>query len=98
MPGSCFRPVTSFSMEAPLLMPASAAAALHVSTETGRPAAPTAASTARATRRASASSGTAARRYGAVDMPPTSMMSAPSASILAAARAASPYPAATDPL
>jgi len=79
------RPVTSFSIAAPSAIAALAAGALAVSADMGRPVERAAAATAALRRSASVRSGTAVAAYGALDIPPMSMMSAPSASMRAAA-------------
>ena len=73
MPGSCSRPVTSFSMDAPASMAAPATPLRHVSTETGSPHDSTTALTPATALSLSTSSETQVSRYGAVDIPPTSM-------------------------
>ena len=73
-------PVTSFTMEAPQRTAALATSTWRVSMETTAPSLASARTTG-STRRAS-SSGSTGVKPGRVDSPPTSMMSAPSSSIL----------------
>ena len=86
MSGSCCRPLTSLTIRAPAPSAARAGRARLVSAEMGTETATAAASTAAASRSVSSSAETWVCRYGAVDMAPMSMISAPS---LSSARAAS---------
>ncbi len=74
------RPLISLIMEAPALSARRATSARYVSMETGTPASPAIASITGTTRRISSSSVTGSEP-GRVDIPPTSMISAPSAVI-----------------
>jgi hypothetical protein len=95
--GSALKPLTSLTILAPVASAAAATLARVVSAEIGTSTAPRSASSASTNRRNSSSSEIAVRRYGAVDIAPMSMKSAPSATACCAAARKSPLSPWTEP-